>query len=313
MRHRVLLTGAGGFVGVHLMHYLQQEGFDVHGSDLPGKTPPGNWTGHWHSCDIRNIKDLIEVMDHVQPDYIFHLAALTKSSSLSDLMAVNVLGTQHVLEATLRTRPQARVLVTGSAAEYGLCRPEEMPLDEKTQLRPLSPYGLSKVAQSLLAASYTYTRDLFVVRSRTFNLTGPGEPDTLVGGAFARQIVLIEHSRQPPVLQIGNLRSARDFVDVRDAVRAYVQLTELGKSGQVYNVCSGEATVVRDILEILLSFSDISVSLEQKETRFTRWDIPVQRGTAAALHAATGWKPEISLSQSLSEMLDSWRLRLSST
>jgi GDP-4-dehydro-6-deoxy-D-mannose reductase len=251
------------------------------------------------------------VLRRVQPDWVFHLAALIKSSSFSDLMAVNVIGTEYLLEAIRSVRPEARVLVAGSAAEYGLCYPEEMPLDEQAALRPLSPYGISKVAQSCLAASYAYRFDLAVVRTRTFNLTGPGEPDNLVVGAFARQIALIEHGLQKPLLQVGNLESARDFVDIRDAVRAYVELMDRGQSGQVYNVCSGQTTVIRELLSTLLSFSDQPIVFEEVEGRLTGWDIPIQRGTPAALQAATDWQARFPLSQSLRETVNSWRQRVS--
>ena len=310
MRIRALVTGARGFVGAHLARHLQQMGAKVHGLDLPGVQPVPDWDGSWHACDMRNPQDVMAVLRRVQPDWVFHLAALIKSSSFSDLMAVNVIGTQHLLEAVLHTRPRARVVVTGSAAEYGLCYPEEMPLDEQAALRPLSPYGISKVAQSCLAASYAYRFDLAVVRTRTFNLTGPGEPETLVVGAFARQIALVELGQQQPKLQVGNLASARDFVDVRDAVRAYVQLAEHGEPGAVYNICSGQTVTIHKILEMLLSLAESQVPFEEAKSRLTSWDVPVLYGNNAALQAVAGWRPEIALSQSLKDTLELWRLRV---
>ena len=302
-----LITGAAGFVGRHLANHLRDGEPAVHGLDRPGIPVPADLYAAWHPCDVTNAVQVAAVIDQVQPDYVFHLAALIKSKSLADLLVVNVLGTQNVLDALVAARPEARVLVTGSSAEYGLVRSDELPIREDNPLRPLSPYGVSKVAQSLLAAQYVYRHNLAVVRTRTFNLTGPGEPDTLVCSAFARQIAEIERRLRPPVLKVGNLESARDFVDVRDAVRAYWLVAQHGEPGEVYNVCSGEATIIRDVLSTLLEVASVKAELQEVAERRTAWDVPVQMGHFMRLQATIRWKPEISLRQSLRDNLDSWR------
>ena len=265
----------------------------------------------WHTCDVTNAAQVAAVVGQVQPDYVFHLAALIKSESLADLLAVNVLGTQHVLDALVAARPEARVLVTGSSAEYGLARHDELPIREENPLRPLQPYGVSKVAQSLRAAQYAYSDDLYVLRVRTFNLTGPGEPDTLVCSAFARQIAEIEHGLRPPVLRVGNLESGRDFVDVRDAVRAYWLVIQHGSAGEVYNVCSGTSVLIREVLRVLVSEADTRVEVEKDEQRYTAGDVPLQYGDATRLRRSTAWSPTIPLKVSLRDLMNFWRDRVS--
>ncbi len=307
MTERALITGAAGFVGRHLAHHLRDQGLEVHGLDRPDAPVPADLHIDWHPCDVTNAAQVAAVVGQVQPDYVFHLAALIKSESLADLLAVNVLGTQNVLDALVSAQPEARVLVAGSSAEYGLVRPDELPVTEDHPLRPLSPYGVSKVAQSLLTAQYAYRHNLAVVRTRTFNLTGPGEPDTLVCSAFARQIAEIERGLRPPVLKVGNLESARDFVDVRDAVRAYWWVAQHGESGEVYNVCSGVATSIRNVLETLLSLASVKVEVQEEAQRRTPWDVPMQIGCFTRLQIRTGWKPGVPLKESLKDNFDGWR------
>ena len=307
MTERVLITGAAGFVGRHLARHLHEQGLIVHGLDRPVIPPPSGLYTAWHPCDITHAAQVAAVVGQLRPDYVFHLAALIKSESLTDLFTVNVLGTQNVLDALVAARPEARVLVAGSSAEYGLVRPDELPVREDHPLRPLSPYGVSKVAQSLLAVQYVYRHNLAVVRTRTFNLTGPGEPDTLVCSAFARQIAEIERGLLPLVLKVGNLDSVRDFLDVRDAVRAYWLVAQHGEPGEVYNVCSGVATPARGVLDVLLNLTSVKVEIQEEAKRHTAWDVPVQIGCFAQLNAKTSWRPEIALKESLEDNLSSWR------
>lgn len=307
MTGRALIIGAAGFVGRHLATYLAEEGVEIFGMDLPDVPQPGGWPGCWYACDVTKPEQVGPVTCDVRPEYVFHLAALTKSDSMADLLTINVVGTQNVLDALAVARSEARVLVTGSSAEYGFARREELPIREDNPLRPLSLYGVSKVAQSLLAAQYVYRHDLAVIRTRTFNLTGPGEPSSLVCSAFARQIAEIEREVRPPILTVGNLASSRDFVDVRDAVRAYWLVARRGDPGQVYNVCSGEAVPIRNILRMLLSQTPVTVEIKEEVTRKTEWDVPVQVGDSTRLQTKLGWTCTIPLGHSLSDLLSSWR------
>jgi GDP-4-dehydro-6-deoxy-D-mannose reductase len=310
MTGTALITGGAGFIGRHLHTALAMQGLRVVGVDLPGVGRPLEWDGDWFEMDIRDSASVRVVMDQSRPDYVFHLAALIKSDSLRDLVTDNLIGTQSVLDAVVASCPKARVLVAGSSAEYGLVTEGALPIREDHPLRPLSPYGLSKVAQGLLAAQYVERHGLDVVRTRTFNLTGPREPQMLVCSAFARQIVEIKLGRRPERIEVGNLASGRDFVDVRDAVRAYCLAAEQGISGHVYNVCSGRSVTVRDVLATLMGSAGIDLPVHQVPSRYSKWDVPIQMGAADKLFRLTGWTPGIGLEQSLRDLLDDWYARL---
>jgi GDP-4-dehydro-6-deoxy-D-mannose reductase len=199
------------------------------------------------------------------------------------------------------------VLISGSAAEYGYVQETDLPVSENYTLHPLSPYGLSKATQGLLAAQYWYRDQLDIVRTRTFNLTGPGEPDSLVASAFAHQIAAIESGKQAPVINVGSIHTIRDFLDVRDAVRAYWLVARNGESGHLYNVCSGEGTQINHILQTLLSLSSHGIDIVQEPARFTPWDVPVNIGDPQKIRQATGFTPKYSLLESLSTLLDEAR------
>ena len=298
---RVLITGAAGFVGQHLSHYLAQERLEVHG--LGRRLRPKGWRYSWDVADLSDLATLKAVVRKVRPDYVFHLAGLLRAASLAEMLAVNVVGSENLLTAIREVQPQARVLVAGSAAEYGLVQAEDLPITESCALRPLSPYGLSKVAQSLFAVQHWRRYGMSIVRTRTFNLTGPGEPATQVMGTFARQIAQIEAGNRSPELQVGNLATVRDFLDVRDAVRAYWEVARDGKAGEVYNVCSGQGVQIRELLHTLLALTEQKIEIKQMATRFTPWDVPIHVGSSARLDSLAGFEPTFSLEESLHALI----------
>lgn len=304
----VVITGAAGFVGLHLSSYLAQEGLEVHGLDRRRK--PDGWIWPWHTADLLDLDSLQAVLRSLEPDYVFHLAALIRNALLDELLMVNVVGTENLLMAVLESQPQARVLVTGSAAEYGLVQAEDSPISEACSLRPLSPYGLSKAAQSLLAAQYWHRNGMAILRTRAFNIVGPGEPATQVASAIARQIAEIEAGHVSPEIQVGNLDTIRDFTDVRDVVRAYWSVICLGQPGEVYNVCSGCGTRIRDLLDYMLALTQQSVQVRQMTHRLTPWDVPVQIGSPDRLKRLAKFEPTFSLQESLSALLDGWRKQM---
>jgi GDP-4-dehydro-6-deoxy-D-mannose reductase len=307
MSERALITGAAGFVGSHLSKYLIQQGVEIFGLDKPGNTIPNNWPGSWFSENILNSKKIHSILKQIKPDFIFHLAALIKSTSLSELLETNVIGTQSILDAIMEESPDSKILVTGSSSEYGLGNLQQNPISEDTPLNPYSQYGLSKTAQSLLSAQYFYNNHLAIYRTRTFNLTGPGEPDSLVCSAFARQIIEIEQGKRSPILEVGNLKSIRDFLDVRDAVRAYWDVTTKGEPGCVYNVCSGIPVSINNMLAALLQMTNKKIDLRVVNSRKTSRDVPKQIGSYDLIKATTGWHPEIPLEISLRDNLNFWR------
>jgi len=202
------------------------------------------------------------------------------------------------------------VLVVGSAEEYGAVDPDAAPITEDAPLRPLSPYAVSKVAQGFLALQYALSREMAVVRTRTFPHTGPGRGAAFAESSFARQIAEVEAGRRRPVLEVGNLDAVRDFTDVRDVVRAYWLLLERGNPGEVYNVCSGRGQSIGDVLRALLEISGVHVDLKVDRERLRPSDLPALVGDPTRLREATGWEPKIPLEQTFRDLLDHWRERV---
>jgi GDP-4-dehydro-6-deoxy-D-mannose reductase len=258
-------------------------------------------------ADLLDRPAIKSVLQQVEPNYIFHLAALIRNATLAELLEVNVTGTENLLAAIREVQPEAQVLVAGSAAEYGLVREEDLPISESCPLRPLSPYGLSKVAQSLLAGQFWLRHRVAVRRVRTFNLTGPGEPQTQVASAMARQIVEIEAGLRAPQMEVGNLDTVRDFIDIRDAVRAYWRVICQGQPGDVYNVCAGEGVQIRALLHALLGQTSSQIAIIQAKTRFSPWDVPLQVGSSDKLSNLGKFERSFVLQESLSALMDEWR------
>jgi GDP-4-dehydro-6-deoxy-D-mannose reductase len=306
---RALITGISGFCGTHLAVHLQRQGYQVSGLDIAQAPPPAGIPVH--AGDIRERDFVQRVVRSVRPTHIFHLAALiSPDANLDDLYAVNVRGTEHLLEAVRLAGIEPVILVTGSSAVYGLVHPDDLPIRESLPFQPLNPYAVSKIAQEMLAYTHYARYGLQVIRTRAFNLTGPGEPPSLVCSAFAKQIAEIEAGWIEPVLRVGNLTPQRDFVDVRDVVHAYHLAAELGKAGQVYNVCSGRAIAVQTCLDQLLRLATRSISLERDPARMRPADIPVSVGDGSRLQKLTGWQPARSLEESLADLLNDWRQRI---
>ncbi len=314
---RLLVTGAGGFVGGHLVDFLhaEQPGVEIHGVVLP------HGGVSWHAAsgarvveaDLNDPVAATAVVEEVRPERVLHLAGQS-SVHLSWLdpggtMRTNVLGIVHLLDAVRRQGLRPAVLVVGSAEEYGAVEPEEMPIREDAPLRPASPYAVSKVAQGALALLYGPAGGLRVVLTRTFHHTGPGRGEAFAESSFARQIAEIEAGLRPAVLKVGNLDAVRDFTDVRDVVRAYWMLLERGEAGVAYNVCSGTGRPVRQLLDLLLAASSARVEVRVDPERLRRSDVPAQVGDPSRLRAATGWEPRIPLERTLRDLLDDWRAR----
>ena len=314
---RLLVTGAGGFVGGHLVDFLHAEhpGVEVHGVVLP------HGSVSWRAAagvrvleaDLNDPAAAAAVVEEVRPDRVLHLAGQSSvHQSWTDpggTLRTNVLGIVHLLDAVRRCGLRPAVLVVGSAEEYGAVGPEEMPIREEAPLRPASPYAVSKVAQGALALLYGPAGGMRVVLTRTFHHTGPGRGEAFAESSFARQVAEIEAGLRPPVLKVGNLEAVRDFADVRDVVRAYWLLLEKGEAGAAYNVCSGTGRPVRHLLDVLLAASTARVEVRVDPDRLRPSDVPAQVGDPSRLRAATGWEPRIPLERTLRDLLDDWRAR----
>jgi len=315
---RLLVTGAGGFVGGHLVDYLhaEQPEVEVHGVVIP------HGSVSWRAAsgarvleaDLNDPLAAAAVVEEVRPDRIIHLAGQS-SVHLSWLdpagtLRTNVLGIVHLLDAARARGLRPAVLVVGSAEEYGKAAPEEMPLREDAPLRPASPYAVSKVAQGALALLYGPAGGMRVVLTRTFHHTGPGRGEAFAESSFARQLAEIEAGLRPPVLKVGNLEAVRDFADVRDVVRAYWMLLDGGEGGTAYNVCTGRGRRIRDLLDVLLAASGARVEVRVDPDRLRPSDVPTQVGDPSRLRAATGWEPRLPIERTLGDLLADWRVRI---
>ena len=295
-----LVVGATGFLGRHLVAALANEGWRVVGAGR--HEAPSGWQHDWVTCDLRSGQSVADAVGSVVPDVVFHVAGAPKND-LDELLAVQVAGTQRLLEAAAAADPSARVVVAGSAAEYGHVPAEDLPVTEAIPLRPASLYGVAKAGQSLLALR----PGTGAIVARVFNISGPGEPPGLVAGAFAEQIVELERAGRSGTIAVGDLTAERDFVDVRDAATALAALGAQGRLGEAYNVCSGVATAISDLFQLLAEDARVKVEAQHDTARAAAVNVPRIVGSAAKLTAATGWKPQIRLSETLSDTLASYR------
>jgi len=310
---RALITGAGGFVGGHLCAYLlAHTDWELLGTVYPD--PAAGQPAARLRLRFADLRDPVEVqalMEDVQPDYIFHLAAQsfvpTSFADPWDTLENNIRAQLNLLEAVRRSERAVRMLVVGSNEEYGAPQPDELPFTEESPLRPNNPYAVSKVAQDFLGLQYYLAYGVEVVRVRPFNHTGPGQAARFVAPAFASQIARIEAGLQPPVMKVGNLAAARDFTDVRDIVRAYHLAVTEGEPGEVYNLASGRAESVQRLLETLLSYAQVEIRVEVDPDRYRPVDVPVAYGNAEKFRQQTGWTPQIPFAQTLQDVLAYWR------
>jgi GDP-4-dehydro-6-deoxy-D-mannose reductase len=324
----VLITGIAGFAGSHLAEYLLEHAppeLHLHGitqsNDFPNlraiiKHPRLTL----HNLEMENREALLKLLQELQPTYIFHLAARAfvgaaiKQPELTINTNVNI--TLNLLEAVRQAElaGKTRFLNVGSGDQYGFVTPADIPLRETTPFRPGNPYAVSKVAQEMLGYQYFRSYKVHVINVRPFNQLGARLSTELAAGAFAQQIALAEVGKVPPLIRHGNLDSSRDFTDVRDMVRAYwlAIAPESGcQPGEVYNLCSGVDRKIQTILDKLISMARCDLSVEIDQSRMRPSDVPVVRGDFTKFEAATGWRPEIPLNESLQNLLDYWREQVS--
>ena len=296
---RAYLTGGSGFVGAWLIRHLAEVGDDTVG---PGP-----------EVDVTDAARLVAEVRAASPDVVYHLAALTHVgrswSEPAETFRVNAMGTLNLLEAAAHCAVPPVVVLVSSAEVYGPAASAQ-PIDERAELRPVTPYAVSKVAADFLGLQAFLGRGLRVIRARPFNHVGPGQGDDFVVSALARRMVEAE-LRGSGSVQVGNLAASRDFTDVRDVVRAYRLLALNGSPGEVYNVCSGRAVTIEALAQQMAGLLSYEVTLVPDPALFRPVEVPVLVGDASKLMAVTGWQPAIPLSATLEDVLDYWRERLS--
>lgn len=299
---RATVTGAGGFVGPHLVAHLRAEGDDVTEMDVMGPV----------RIDVTDAATTLDCIEAARPEVLYHLAALSSVgdswSSPGTSFRVNAEGTLHVLRACLEAKVP-RVVVILSSEVYGNADPDQLPLHEDAPLRPVTPYGASKAAADIVALQMHLADRLDVVRVRPFGHTGPGQSESFVVPALATRIARAERDGVDEI-PVGSLTAVRDLSDVRDVVRAYRLLAEQGAPGEAYNVCSGVGVSIQEIADQLLAHARRPIRLVTDPALVRPVDAPRMIGDNTKLRTTTGWNPGFPLAQTLGDVLDAARTRV---
>ena len=310
MSSPILVTGAAGFAGSHLLELLGDEATAgrVLAWHRPGGTPPvGAMHAAWSAVDLLNKDAVDRAIAGVRPALVYHCAGAAHVGrswgSTEATLAINVRGTHHVLDSLRRHRTGSIVMIPSSAMVY---RPAEEALTEDHPIVPASPYAVSKLAQELLSAR-SIPDGLDVRIARPFNHLGPRQDPLFVASGWARRIADIEAGRWAPEIAVGNLDARRDSTDVRDTVRAYRVIAERGRTGRPYNVCSGQAVMMGDLLDMLLAKARVPIRVRVDPARLRPNDVPLLVGDRTRITTELGWTPEIPLAQTLDDLLAYWR------
>ncbi len=311
---KALIIGAAGFVGSYLIHQLKDvDGYEVAVTKMPHETIPGEGF-EVYDLNILEREQVEHLLADLRPDCIFHLAAQSsvfvswKNPGLT--IDVNIKGSVNVMDAIRTLDYKPRVLLIGSGEEYGHVREGEVPITEENAVRPGNIYAATKICQNLIGKIYTDAYQMEIMSVRAFNHIGPNQAPMFVVADFCKQVAEIEAGKQEPVIRVGNLSAKRDFTDVRDVVRAYSLLMSYGKAGETYNVGSGHAVEIQEILEKVLKLSRVPIHAETDPAKLRPVDVPIIEADTTKLCACTGWERQIPLEQTLAETLDYWRKRV---
>jgi GDP-4-dehydro-6-deoxy-D-mannose reductase len=310
-----LVTGAEGFIGSHLARFLQARKWNVIGtSQLHGhQSLPKLSNLRVVQCDLRNGQQVQQLIEDCRPTHIFHLGAQSLPTvSWADPVGTfesNIMGSLHVFEAVRRMKRAPVVVSACSSAEYGHVPPSAIPVTEDQQLHPLHPYGISKVCLDLLAGEYFLDFKIPTVNLRLFNTTGPGKTNDAPSD-FVRQIARIKKGLQPPVIEVGNLKPHRAFLDVNDTVRGFYLAAMKGKRGEAYNLCAAKTHEIGELLRTAIRLAEIKVEIRPVQHLMRPSDEKIIFGKTDKFRRDTGWAPRFSIEQTLASMLEYWDLAM---
>lgn len=304
---RVLIFGAGGFVGSYLCKEFLNNGYKVSGTDKgEGSALPSEVD--FYRTDLMQANEVEKLIGQIQPDIIVNLAAISSVGASWNMpqttMAINVIGALNIMEAARKSEKKPRILFVGSSEEYVI---SENPLDENTQLNANNPYGISKVTQEQFAKLYREQYGLKIYCVRPFNHTGIGQRDSFVLPSFCKQVAEIDKSGKDGKIQVGNLKVKRDFSHVKDVVRAYRMIVESDNCNQIYNVGSGNAYSLEDMLTYIIGLSDQNIEIEVDQNRIRPTDQPVICCDRSLIGKELGWKPQYDVYDALKEMYECYR------
>ena len=311
MQGTTLVTGATGFAGSHLLDKLVDHAPLVAWYRPDGQQPDPNRHIDWRPVDLLKPHQVAAAIEDAMPAQIFHIAGAPQVASSFNTsvphLQTNVLGTQHLLEAVRRSGRPCRILVVSSSQVYQV---GDDPINESAPLVPSTPYGLSKLAQDRLADRAFAEDGLDIVIARPFNHAGPRQAPAFAVSSFARQVARIEAGLDAPEMLVGNLDARRDMTDVRDVVDAYNLMMTAAPAGRPFNICSGRAWKMGDLLDELLHSARVTIKVKVDQSRLRPSDVPVIQGDASRIHSELGWKPRIPVEQMLSDTLEWWRGQL---
>jgi GDP-4-dehydro-6-deoxy-D-mannose reductase len=305
----ILVTGAAGFVGSHLLELLTPDGTGIVAWQRPGTEPLIAVNGvRWDTVEMHDRDEVRAAIDRARPSAVYHLAGVPHVGDswghTRETFAGNVLASHHLFEALRRAGLAPRVLVTSSATVY---TPADRALREDDPVCPNNPYGTSKLAQEMVALRAWQDDGIPGLIARAFNHVGPRQAPSFLAPSVARQVAAIEAGRLEPVLKVGNIEPQRDIMDVRDTVRAYRAMMQSAHPGEIYNVCSGRPVPVKVLINLFVRQAKVPIRIEQDPARFRPNDTPLLLGDMSRLHRDTGWTPQIPLEQTVDDLLAYWR------
>ena len=305
---KILITGCSGFCGYWLIKHIRERfpSSILFGVDLTPNKNVNSILDNFYSLNLTDFKKTREIIDNIKPEIIFHLAGILDDENIEKIYEVNVGGTANLLEAVqlVKSKHKVKILLISSAAVYGNIDKKKNPIIEDYQICPTSHYGVSKAAVEMIGRLYSRNPSVEVVISRTFNLLGPGLSENLLPGRVTNEILTIKKGMKKNIIKVGNINSVRDFLDVRDVVKLYVNLALYGKSNEIYNVGSGKGIKISELIKLFIAESKLKISIISETEIYRNNDIDYSIADITKLSGIIAVKKEISTEQSISNMLE---------